>query len=257
MKVVPKSPTKIRGKFEICPNLKIDSVIELENMRIVKNGEKIEARLEIRLPPEIKKLCHKKVELLLEDEFNLKLSALALVGVGLVGELVSYGSCIKIKVKKPISISEEHLFEAEKWLNILKEIPPEEREWIMRVLKWWRRGFVEEDKIDKFIDFYIAFEMIGKKVAEEVAEEEAKDDKEKKKMKNAWINTFCKKYELDKKQFEYNGYRVNQIRAALLHAKHELLDKEEAEELAEKYADEFGMEVLKSVRKYLMQYLMF
>jgi len=155
---------------------------------------------------------------------------------------------VRVRLQLPFDIKERHKKKFDYYSDLLSTLDENYRGNILRAIRWWGRGSKETDKIDKFINFYIAFELIGKKIAEEFAEKTAKSDKEKKEMKEQWINTFCNVCKLDPKQFEYNGFRVNQIRAALVHAKHKELTKEQAEELTKEYADEFGKKVLKAIK---------
>jgi len=35
----------------------------------------------------------------------------------------------------------------------------ERSEDLLRAVKWWAKGYLEEDEVDKFLDYYIALEM--------------------------------------------------------------------------------------------------
>jgi len=47
-------------------------------------------------------------------------------------------------------------------LRIKEKLSKLERgEDLLRAIKWWRKGSLEEDKVDKFLDYYIALEMLA------------------------------------------------------------------------------------------------
>lgn len=223
---------RIIGEFR----LKIPNFERKKEKEFDFNGLKIDigsskAYLELLLPLGIDKPCSAKIEYLLEETFEKLVNALALVGIGVVGELVSFrhatGACMKIEVTKPISINEQKIKEAKKYLSLLDQL---DADFVMKALKWWREGFVENDPVDKFLKFFISFEIFAKNV---VGEEQ-------------WINKIRCKLKLPPKTFIYDGKQANKIRGDIVHA-----GKEEAINLAEKYADEFGEDVLLALRKYV------
>jgi hypothetical protein len=103
---------------------------------------------------------------------------------------------------------------------------------LIRALKYIRRGLFEEDHVDKFLNCYIAFELLA--AADECYGGEG------------WTANFCSSYGI---KCEFGGYKVNKIRAALVHPKAEELNKEQAEELARAYAGEFCKEVFAALRR--------
>ena len=109
---------------------------------------------------------------------------------------------------------------------------------LVRALKYIRRGLFEEDHVDKFLNCYIAFELLAAAVKLHGGE--------------GWITNFCSSYGI---KCEFGGYKVNEIRAALVHPKMEKkekgkeLSKEQAEELARAYAGEFCNEVFAALRR--------
>jgi hypothetical protein len=103
---------------------------------------------------------------------------------------------------------------------------------LVRALKYVRRGLFEEDHVDKFLNCFIAFELLAAAVKRYGGE--------------GWITNFCSSYGI---KCEFGGYKVNEIRAALLHPEAKKLSKERAEELARAYAGEFCKEVFAALRR--------
>jgi hypothetical protein len=110
---------------------------------------------------------------------------------------------------------------------------------LLRVVKWWVSGGLDEDPLDRFLKFFIAFEMLASLMRY----------KEKNKGKchgDPWVEKFCNDYGLTCK---FEGMRVNKVRNLIIHEPGE--DRERAEEVARKHADEFGREVLKAIWRVL------
>jgi hypothetical protein len=107
---------------------------------------------------------------------------------------------------------------------------------LIRALKYIRRGLFEEDHVDKFLNCYIAFELLAAAVKRYGGE--------------GWITNFCSSYGI---RCEFGGYKVNDIRAALLHPEAKKLSKEQAEELARAYAGEFCNEVFAALRRIMQR----
>lgn len=107
---------------------------------------------------------------------------------------------------------------------------------LIRALKYIRRGLFEEDHVDKFLNCYIAFELLAAAV--------------KRYGEKGWIANFCSSYGI---RCEFGGYKVNEIRAALLHPEAKKLSKEQAEELARAYAGEFCNEVFAALRRIMQR----
>jgi len=107
---------------------------------------------------------------------------------------------------------------------------------LVRALKYIRRGLFEEDHVDKFLNCFIAFELLAAAVKRYGGE--------------GWITNFCSSYGI---RCEFGGYKVNKIRAALVHPKVEELNKEQAEELARAYAGEFCNEVFAALKRIMQR----
>jgi len=104
---------------------------------------------------------------------------------------------------------------------------------LLRAIKWWGKGNLEEDKIDKFLDYFISFEML------------ASIKGYRSKYREDWARKFSDDYSITHKPD--GKMTVNEIRNAIMHEPgHE---KEKAEKLANQYADSFGEEVLKAIKK--------
>jgi hypothetical protein len=109
---------------------------------------------------------------------------------------------------------------------------------LLRIVKWWVSGGLDEDPLDRFLKFFIAFEMLASLKGY------------KGKFGDLWVEKFCSDYGLT---CEFDGVRVNRIRNLIMHEPSE--DREQAEEIARKHADEFGQEVLKAIRKAMSEEL--
>jgi hypothetical protein len=107
---------------------------------------------------------------------------------------------------------------------------------LARALKYIRRGLFEDDHVDKFLNCFIAFELLAAAVKRYGGE--------------GWITNFCSSYGI---RCEFGGYKVNDIRAALLHPKTEELSKEQAEELARAHAGEFCNEVFAALKRIMQR----
>ena len=104
---------------------------------------------------------------------------------------------------------------------------------LLRAIKWWRKGDLEEDKVDKFLDYFISFEML------------ASIKGYKSKYDEKWAEKFSNDYSIT---YKPDGKTtVNDIRGKILHARGP--EKEEAEKLANQYADSFGKEILKAIKR--------
>jgi len=109
-------------------------------------------------------------------------------------------------------------------LNRLSKL--ERGEDILRAIKWWSKGYLEEDKVDKFLDYYIALEMLAS-------------------IKGYKVKEFSERYSIT---YKPDGrVSIKKIRNWLVHATGP--EKDKAEKLAELYADRFGAELLKAIRK--------
>lgn len=103
---------------------------------------------------------------------------------------------------------------------------------LLRAIRWWRKGYLEEDKVDRFIDYYIAFEMLAS----------LKGYKDR---YQDWARRFSEDYSIT---YRPDGRTsISDIRNWLMHAPG--LEKEKAEELASLYADRFGAEVLRAIKR--------
>jgi hypothetical protein len=107
------------------------------------------------------------------------------------------------------------------------------RENLLRAIKWWRKGNLEEDNVDKFLDYFISFEML------------ASIKGYKSKYGDEWAMKFSEDYSITYKPG--GKMTVNEIRNNIMHKLGP--EKEEAEKLANEYADTFGREILNAIKK--------
>jgi hypothetical protein len=104
----------------------------------------------------------------------------------------------------------------------------------LRAIKWWAKGDLEEDKVDKFLDYFISFEMLASlKGYKEYGDE--------------WARKFSEDYSITYRLGERKP--ITDIRNKIMHAPGP--EKDEAEELAKQYADSFGKELLEAIKKIL------
>jgi len=111
---------------------------------------------------------------------------------------------------------------------------------LLRAIKWWRKGFFEEDKVDKFLDCYIAFEIL----ASIPGYTKCKESEEKCKAECAWAKRFAEGYSIT---FRIGKMSLVDIRGKIMHAPGP--EKDEAEKLAAQHADRLGMELLNAIKK--------
>ena len=140
---------------------------------------------------------------------------------------------VRVEVSSIVRFPEEILSKKEE--SKLKELSNkldklsnlERGEDLLRAIKWWRKGYLEEDEVDKFLDYYIALEMLasirGYKDVKEFSEDHSIT------------------YKPD------GRISIKNIRNLLLHALGQ--EKDEAEKLAKLCADRFGAELLRVIRK--------
>jgi hypothetical protein len=106
----------------------------------------------------------------------------------------------------------------------------------LKAIKWWAKGDLEEDKVDKFLDYFISFEMLA-----------SLKGYSRKKYGKEWARKFSEKYSITYRLGERKP--ITDIRNKIMHAPGP--EKDEAEELAKQYADSFGRELLEAIKKIL------
>ena len=75
---------------------------------------------------------------------------------------------ISFKIKCIPQIKRTDAKDTEKLLRDTSNLNPNLRELVLRALIWYRRGLLDEDPTDKFIDYWIALEAIGHHFAPKV-----------------------------------------------------------------------------------------
>jgi len=78
------------------------------------------------------------------------------------------GELIRFKIKPIPQIKKTDAECTEKLLKDISNLNPDLRELALRALRWYRRGLLDEDPIDRFIDYWIALETIGNHFAPKV-----------------------------------------------------------------------------------------
>jgi len=103
---------------------------------------------------------------------------------------------------------------------------------ILRAIKWWRKGYLENDAVDRFLDYYIAFEILASVTGY------------KGKYRD-WVEKFSEKYSIT---YKPDGrVSIKNIRNWLMHAPGP--EKDKAEELVLLCVNRFGKELLEAIRK--------
>jgi hypothetical protein len=126
---------------------------------------------------------------------------------------------------------------------------------ILRAIKWWRKGYLEEDKVDAFLHYYIALEMLasikGYKDKREKVQEKRFINWLKRftyrKYGESWVKKFTKDYSITYKPDGRTS--INEIRGRILHAPGP--EKDAAEKLAAQCADKLGQELLNAIKRVL------
>ncbi|NJE60540.1 hypothetical protein [Thermococcus sp. 21S7] len=144
-----------------------------------------------------------------------------------------------IHVKSEVHISmtfEDPQAKISSLLERLNRIDPDSESVLVRAIKYWNRAMSDPDPIDRFLNLYIAIELLaGKLVNKEYRE-------------NKWVSALYDKFGVNG---IYDGYKIHNIRAALVHYKNDQLDKEEAERIIEKHVDEFAQEIFELMKDYV------
>jgi len=240
-------------RFRSKPNTSysFDSVIEHGGIRIETKDGKICGRATISIERDDHNFAREKAV----EELERLASVLTIIfGEAFAVEDVKVehkpiieneGKFKKITLFETIQIKEEVFIDKKYSKESLDEIKGElkglidkinklrEGKVLLRAIKWWRKGNLEEDKIDKFLDYFISFEML------------ASIKGYKSKYGEEWAGKFSDDYSITHKPDEEMS--VNSIRNKIMHEPGP--EKEKAEKLANQYADSFGEEVLKAIKK--------
>jgi hypothetical protein len=152
-------------------------------------------------------------------------------------------------IELAINVSTVHKVAVVKWSSNWKELvakfmqslvtdgeKPERLKRLMRALRWWRAGDVDDDPLDKFLKFYIAFELLAAALGY------------RRRCNKEWAKQFCKDYGMT---YQIEKFSLPRIRNSLVHEPGE--EREEAERLAAQHAERFGQELLKAIRKAILQ----
>jgi hypothetical protein len=103
---------------------------------------------------------------------------------------------------------------------------PKDKEVLLRALKWWRKGSLDEDNVDRFLHYFITLEMLASLLEKKFEE-------------------FCDKTGVAYRPDSRHG--IKWVRNKLLHSVGE--DKEKAAELADKFASILGNEIFHVIKK--------
>jgi hypothetical protein len=133
--------------------------------------------------------------------------------------------------------SKEEINELEiKLQNLMSRIEGAHGRDILRAIKWWRKGYLEEDRVDAFIHYYIALEMLASIKGYKGKYED-------------WVKKFTEDYSIT---YKPDGRTpINEIRGKIVHAAGP--EKEAAEMLAVQYADMLGRELFDAIMKLVME----
>jgi hypothetical protein len=107
---------------------------------------------------------------------------------------------------------------------------------LLRAIKWWRKGYLEEDKVDAFLHYYIALEMLASIKGYKGKYED-------------WVKKFTENYSITYKPDGKTS--INEIRGNIVHTIGP--EKETAERLAAQCADRLGQELFDAIKKLVME----
>jgi hypothetical protein len=190
---------------------------------------------------------------------NVPISASVTVGLGQTPEqmtgtpIMHMPITIQVSVSKAIDLDKGMLDEAVKLMDklwdALRDPSTNKRaEGLLRVVRWWVSGTLDEDPLDRFLKFFVAFELLvslmGYKGKNKEKGKKGKNKGHEEESGSSWVEKFCSDHGL---ACEFEGMRVNEVRNLIMHEPGE--DRDQAEEVARKHADEFGREVLKAIRR--------
>jgi len=143
------------------------------------------------------------------------------------GQIVSVFDTCRITERVEIikKIPKEFLHEQYNlWRNRLSK--SRDNQVLIRALKWWRKGSLDEDKVDRFLHYFITLEILASILKKEFKE-------------------FCNESGVT---YRPDGqHSLKWIRNKLLHSAGE--DKEKAEELAKNYVDTLQNEIFQVIKK--------
>jgi len=244
---------RLRSKPNI--SYSFDGVIEYGGISIETRDRKIYGKTTISIEKDDHHLAREKA---IEELEKFALMLTVIFGEGFIiedvkvkhkpiiedeGKVKKIEICDPYDVKASLEIYSKEIYSKKSLDEIkaeLKELTDRinnlgEGKALLRAIKWWRKGDLEEDKVDKFLDYFISFEMLAS----------IKGYVNKYKYGEKWAEKFSNDYSIT---YKPDGKTtVNDIRGKILHARGP--EKEEAEKLANQYADSFGKEILKAIKR--------
>lgn len=154
-------------------------------------------------------------------------------------------SVIKTSYKIQVGIaSEAFTGELERYLYRIKGLNKLEQEWLLRALRFWNKGAVERDPIDKFIHFYVALEILAKRV---LGFSDLNDRVINEIKKRCDVNL---KYEIEGKEWDIHRIRTHLLHGGATNSK-DFKELDRAIEVANKISDKLGNGVLNLVKIFL------
>jgi len=245
---------EVRFTLKSIPQTKDDfeGIVKIDDFEIEAQGGKIVGRTSVSIdsndPTLAERLAIKKLEELATIITLVLGTAYKVVDISVVhkpiiektasGQIVTIFDQLWVAeqiqvIKKPAKefVEKQYYF----WKDKLSRFDKEKRDILLRVLKWWRKGSLDEDNVDKFLHYFITLEM--------------------------FVSLLTGKEEISKNEFEEvcknirvtfrpdNEHDIKWIRNKLVHSNRE--EKEKAEELAEKYAIMLGDEIIRAIKKYV------
>jgi hypothetical protein len=229
-----------------------EGIVKIDDFEIEAQGGKIVGKTSISIdsndPALAERLAIKKLEELATIITLVLGTAYKVVDISVVhkpiiektesGQIVTIFDQLRVAeeiqvIKKPAKefVEKQYYF----WKDKLSRFDKEKRDILLRVLKWWRKGSLDEDNVDKFLHYFITLEMF---VLLLTGKEEISKNEFEEVCKNIGV-TFRSDNEHD----------IKWIRNKLMHSKRE--EKEKAEELAEKYAVMLGGEIIRAIKRYV------
>jgi len=143
---------------------------------------------------------------------------------------VNISRTLKVDIETSIFIfttvdTETFVESLKKFEESIKRLDKKEKDWLIRALKFWSRGIIDRDHVNKFINYYIAFELLVRYVL-------------KKEITIDIIKELENKFSI---KLTFDNYPVNRIRAAILHGRYkDKLVADTAIEIVRRNVDQFG-----------------
>jgi len=203
-----------------------NGVIECEDIKLRTENGKIHGEVFILLEKAdinlAREIAIEKIEkltslltLILKEGFIIEDIDVILTPIPSTINKEAFHDYIQIKLKAEAFVEVHKEFSKEKLNKIETELRKlsnkisqlERGKDLLRAIKWWRRGYFEEDGVDKFLDYYIVFEML----ASIMGYKECEKSEDKCKTECNWAKRFAEDYSITYKVGDVNLAYIRNI----------------------------------------------